>query len=746
MGLDRVLRKLDRLLSRGEHARAKAVYEALLRKAECHSNGDSARLALVGGRLLAREGKYDDAVAVGRRVLRTLKRTIDPNLLAWCHLLLSGWLLRTGDYEASIKHAEAGIYLCRWEIRNGGVEGDLFNNLGLAQKNMGLWDEAERSMKRALGAYPHSGGAGPNLRSASNLAILLRKKGKASEAASICREGLHLCERSGLPLLECRYALELGNISVIMREHDVGHRHIMRASRIAESHSYTRELILVKEVEGDLASLLGRFEDARKTYEDALGQVARLMPLADLESELLHRVALMCLRTGRTSEARQYSQRAIDLTGDLSDKYESAICLRVLGQTEIEEGLTASGLDHLRESVRVLSSLSLRAPGLALSEYTLGCAILSCREEREWDEALINLLGARRIYSILGVGEAIREVDVVVSSVMSSKRPFRRAAVADTTHSTTGRATARDLGRYGIVTADDRILGDVCHWGSTDVRILIEGETGVGKELVARTLHALGRRREHRFVAVDCGALSETLADSELFGHIRGSFTGAFRDRVGLIEEADGGTLLLDEVGELSEAVQAKLLRVLEEGEVRRVGDNKVRRIDIRVISATTKDLGQAVETGRFRRDLYYRLKGALIRIPSLRERRGDIDLLLYHFLGLEGERCGRDIRLSDGARERLCEYSWPGNVRELKSTLEALAVSVGEDGEISAGLVERFMPGLGRGSGLDGRVKAIEHEEIERALSACNGNKSKAARMLGIARRTLYSKIKKDR
>jgi two-component system response regulator HydG len=282
-------------------------------------------------------------------------------------------------------------------------------------------------------------------------------------------------------------------------------------------------------------------------------------------------------------------------------------------------------------------------------------------------------------------------------------------------------------------------------WGGTDVRVLIEGETGVGKELVARTLHALGRRREHRFVAVDCGALSETLADSELFGHVKGSFTGALRDRVGLIEEADGGTLLLDEVGELSEMLQTKLLRVLEERKVRRVGENTYRPIDIRVMSATTRDLGQAVEEGHFRRDLYYRLKGVLIRVPALRERRGDIDLLLDHFLRTQSERYGKTIRLSRKARMMLREYDWPGNVRELKNTVEALVVSSEDKTVVTADLLDRLMLSPHRESGHPRRLKEIEQEEIERVLSVCGGNKSKAAKMLGITRKTLYSRLSRE-
>jgi transcriptional regulator with PAS, ATPase and Fis domain len=273
--------------------------------------------------------------------------------------------------------------------------------------------------------------------------------------------------------------------------------------------------------------------------------------------------------------------------------------------------------------------------------------------------------------------------------------------------------------------------------------VLIEGETGVGKELVARAMHSMSRRREERFVTVDCGALSETLADSELFGHAKGSFTGSAGDRAGLIEEANGGTLFLDEVGEMSETLQSKLLRVLEDGVVRRVGENRSRHVDVRILSATTKDLSGEVESGRFRRDLYYRLKGVVVRVPSLRERCGDVELLVDHFLDVYNERDGKGVKLGEDARRALLEYGWPGNVRELKHVVEAVVVSARDGEVVGEAKVAEFLEASGSGVRQISGTDEAEDREIKQALEACGGNKAEAARLLGISRKTLYRRMK---
>ena len=300
-----------------------------------------------------------------------------------------------------------------------------------------------------------------------------------------------------------------------------------------------------------------------------------------------------------------------------------------------------------------------------------------------------------------------------------------------------------DTEQYGIVTEDERIVGDLERWGPTEARVLVEGETGVGKELMARALHVMSRRREGPFVAVDCGALSETLADSELFGHSKGAFTGAIKGRTGLIEAANGGTLFLDEIGELPEMLQVKLLRVLENCVVRRVGENAPRQVDVRVISATARDLWAEVEAGRFRRDLYYRLKTVLIRVPSLRERPHDIDLLVDFYMQVYSERHGAIAELSDDARKKFARYKWPGNVRELKNVVEALILSQRNGKAIDGDRVVEFLSGMTRDLGLKDRIADLEREEIDRVMKACEGNRTEAAKVLGISRKTLWQKLK---
>ncbi len=283
----------------------------------------------------------------------------------------------------------------------------------------------------------------------------------------------------------------------------------------------------------------------------------------------------------------------------------------------------------------------------------------------------------------------------------------------------------------------------------TNAGVLILGESGTGKELVARAIHKQSERVDRAFVIVNCAALAESLAEAELFGHERGAFTGADRARPGRFLAADGGTIFLDEVGELSEPIQAKLLRVLESGEITPVGEAGVRNIDVRVIAATNRDLAEEVERGTFRRDLYYRLNILQVQLPPLRERVEDIALLVEHFVKFLGARCGRNnLKISESLIKRCQTYPWPGNVRELKNTVERMVILC--DGDT---LTENDLPaeitgarsGLGLSSGIGGMrtLSDVECEHITAVMKEVGGNKKRAAEVLGIDRSTLYSKLK---
>jgi two-component system response regulator AtoC len=280
--------------------------------------------------------------------------------------------------------------------------------------------------------------------------------------------------------------------------------------------------------------------------------------------------------------------------------------------------------------------------------------------------------------------------------------------------------------------------------------VLLTGESGTGKEVLARAIHAQSPRRAEAFVAVNCGAIPETLLESELFGHARGAFTGADRARRGLFVEADGGTLFLDEVGEMPQALQVKLLRVLQEEEVRPLGESKSRRVDVRVIAATARELEAEVAEGRFREDLFYRLNVLRVVVPPLRERREDIPLLVDHFLAQARDTLGKPVRgISDDALARLVSYRWPGNVRELENVIERAVILARDEQlgvrELPANVVAQD-GGIAESAGdlsLRRARRAAETEMIRRALRETDGNRTRAARLLGISHRALLYKLK---
>ncbi len=299
------------------------------------------------------------------------------------------------------------------------------------------------------------------------------------------------------------------------------------------------------------------------------------------------------------------------------------------------------------------------------------------------------------------------------------------------------------VGRSAPMTEVYKTIARVADSRST---VLIYGESGTGKELVAKAIHHNGPRAHQRFFAVNCGALAETLLETELFGHVRGAFTGAIENKRGILEEASGGTVFLDEVSEMSSALQVKLLRAIEEQEVRRLGSNQVIKIDVRLLAASNRKLGELVEAGKFRADLYYRLRVVEIELPPLRARKDDIPLLVEHFLRNFGRERDREFSITSPALDVLTAYDWPGNVRELENALES-AAALNRTGVI----VPADLPAKVRQVTEDAdRVERVYSDlppldELERRYAAhvlkiTRGNKTKAADIMGIARRTLYT------
>ncbi len=303
----------------------------------------------------------------------------------------------------------------------------------------------------------------------------------------------------------------------------------------------------------------------------------------------------------------------------------------------------------------------------------------------------------------------------------------------------------------GISTALKQLKSLAARVASTDISILITGDSGTGKELLAKAIHFHSERRKKKFIPIDCTSIPANLMESEFFGHIKGSFTSAFTTRRGLFEEADGGTVFLDEIGDMPLPLQAKILRVLQESEIRPVGSSISKKIDVRILAATNRDLAELVKSGNFREDLFYRLNVLPIHIPPLRERIDDIAVLAEHFISQEKIRRNEgNLSISADAMERLVQHRWPGNVRELENTIKR-AIALSHDGRIT----EKDIMFITSESASDPRQKEILNtafgtledslkERIEATLHATNWNLSKTAGILGIGRTTLWRKVKK--
>ena len=437
------------------------------------------------------------------------------------------------------------------------------------------------------------------------------------------------------------------------------------------------------------------------------------------------------------------------------------------------------------EDIRFMLELHLGRAGYAVSTVADGQAAVDALADGTFDFALCDLVmpaltGLEVISRVAELGistpivlmSAHADVDTALKAVAHGafdyiSKPFRadevlfrlrRALEQQALAAEVGRlkaAISNEFSFAGIIARSDpmkRVFRTIRKVADYKTTVLLSGESGTGKELVAKALHFNSVRKSKPFVPINCGAIPEALLESELFGHVRGAFTDATRTRTGLFEEADSGTLFLDEVGELPLSLQVKLLRVLQEGEIRRVGDSKARPVDVRIIAATVRDLAEEVKHGRFREDLYYRLNVLPLSLPPLRARRSDIPLLLEHFVARLNERLGTDCKgIEPDAMKMLMQHEWPGNVRELENAVERSIVLAETDTIGVADLPERIKQASDRirmslASGelsIKKTTRIIEEELIRRALTLTEGNRTRASELLEISHRALLYKIK---
>ncbi len=436
-------------------------------------------------------------------------------------------------------------------------------------------------------------------------------------------------------------------------------------------------------------------------------------------------------------------QKLLIVEDDYSVRSTMVTCLELEGYAVDAVSSTREAIERLRDQ-----SYPIVISDIYLDERT-GIDVLRSARAQNPDCAVILMTGRGSMETVMqategGAFEYLAKPFEMAQMISTIKRAEK--AMNGDEEDDHEAASIDDLPDTEMVASSARMIEiykTISKVAPTDATVLIEGETGTGKELVARMIHRNSKRAAQPFVPVDCGAIAPTLLESELFGTLKGAYTGADRDRVGVFEAAANGTVFLDEIGDIDLGFQLKLLRFLQEREIRPLGSSKSKKIDVRVIAATNKDVQKMVDEQKFREDLWYRLNVVRLTIPPLCERASDIPLLVHHFLKRYNERYSLDTRLTDSGLKAMEQYSWPGNVRQLQHMMERLTI-LAPGGRIDDAAVRESIEQMDSRDHASDSLADTEADQIRRVLGATNGNKSRAAKILGIERKTLYRKLEK--
>jgi DNA-binding NtrC family response regulator/tetratricopeptide (TPR) repeat protein len=754
----------EALARTGRHASARRVLARAVRVLSVSGgHADAARCGILLGRLALDRGRIVDAVqaferarevcpngvgsvlaAIGLGVAWTDEgRLIDAEAALRTSMLAAGTL---GD-RAVMAQAAAALGRCLyWQGRSDEAAGVLRGagdscgapadaarvSLTMARVHLseGAIPPAVRAARHALDLAAGSGEPRSVVSAFRVLAAAVAAAGDAGSAVGHIRDGLRAAKEAHLPLAAVRLRLTWADIQIASGASVEARRAATRVVAIAAR----LPRLLRFQARAVRARAEGAGLDAETlAFVQGSGAVALLRalgatthnPVADLEA---------FLDLGRTaSDDRTALER---ICGELHDRLRTASLLIVTAASD-RRVLALCGRPWHGDP-----TVAWRALGSGLS-VAADPSVEPCQaaEPLRYGGEMIGALAARwTAGTVLDAGRATALLRVGALAAAANVRALLDRALPDSAAAAAGEDLLGD-------SAPARTLREaIARAARAPFPVLIEGESGSGKELVARAIHRLGPRRDRRFCALNCAALSDDLIEAELFGHARGAFTGAVGERPGLFEDADGGTLFLDEIGELSARAQAKLLRVLQDGEVRRVGENVSRRVDARIVAATNRRLEQEVSAGRFRADLRFRLDVVRIEVPPLRDRAGDVPLLASRFWSDAAARMGSRATLSPEAIAALARYEWPGNVRELQNVIAWMAVHSPRRGRVGAAalpahLAHATVPSSGT---FETAREEFERRFVRAALARADGQRARAAEALGITRQGLAKMMRR--
>ena len=690
-----------------------------------------------------------------RDAASTYRRIEDKKGIVRTYRELSRICFTKAKYDTAIEYLNEGVEYCE-EIKDQKLTATMVGNLGTVYMITDRWKKAKQNLLRSL--------------------ELNRTFKKESNV--------------------CRCYLALGYLSILLREFSKGEEYLKRAYRIIYENSFAREAAIYHEYSGELAFIRGEWERAHQHYLEAIELGEQIAPQSAIISQAYRLLAELQTERGEFEKALISCEKSLLASKGIGERLEEAIVYRTLGRLYSQNGHSAEVKENFAQATRMLEEIGVKFE-LAKTYLDMG----KCESFGFWEKmkflgraedlvsqldspyylALVHaafaqlllqndklsetqgfLAKAKCIFEQLDE-KAELELISALERKIEANHPVSQAVSVNS--STCPMDPNSDFPFADIITQDgvtQKILENVQQIKDLDITILLEGETGTGKDLLAKAIHYTSNRKDHKFVVASCAALPETLFESELFGHKKGAFTGAVADKKGLLDEAIGGTLYLDEIAEVPSSIQVKLLRAIEEKEIVRIGEVKPRKIDFRVIAATNRDLDELVQEGKFRSDLFYRLNGMRFELPPLRERKEDISLLVEYFLKKysaskmkqhshpEGHDPPWAVPVLDPKiMELFLNYDWPGNVRELENEVKRLLISARGEEKISfallAGTLEKFANGKSyQPTSLLTRLAKYEKEQIEKALAKSNGVKAKAARLLNIDEALLRYKIKK--
>lgn len=709
-----------------------------------------ARMQLQSARALIELSQYEEALRTCERAHAYFREHALIAPLAHAYNCFGRIYFRLGDLDRAKEYYEAALHLFRWDLNDEEGVIRAHNNLGVLYRHLSDWRQATWHLLRAMEISTRLGNFMHMAVSCANLGIVHLKAGSWDEAREHFERALTSYVQIGRDAGVARMRIGLATIASFRHDFSTAEAHLAAAGQITSRLGSSREQVLCLFGNGELLQERGRLDEALGRYDAALEMAREIAPEGDMVHELQRRRSEVFVMRNETGPALKAAEDALARAVRLKDTLEEGASRRVLAQVLSIEGRSSEANAQARSAIRLLESIHERFE-LARAYLEHARRTRGASDPERAREAQNLAFKAMYLFEQLGLDESAVACEALLKEMnapswLTVPRGERPAPAIST--------QTQDIARaHGIISQNPRTLEVVRKASellSTPARLLVLGETGTGKNLLAYMFRTFEVERGRPFVEVNCTSLPGDLVESELFGYVRGAFTGAAISKRGIFEDADGGTIFLNEIGELSERTQVKLLQVLDDGTYRRLGEVRSRRLNVRIISATNKDLDAAVKAGWFRADLFYRLGQVALALPPLRERREDIPLLIRSFLDELSAREGRQVLFAEDAMEYLVSLPWLGNVRELKHKIESIFLCAGQQELLDrAALMKILYPGstsapeAAASRGLRGKVDMLKREEVLAALSRNGGNRSRAALELGITRRHLIRLLK---